>query len=540
MEKSEKISGNEINEDLNLSSQINIEKPNNTLSKNVINNPSSSEIFNNNNQSIKTITGTITAEYIDDYVFTQQFYNYNNNLNNKDNTIDSSKNENSKKFRKKLKQTREISNDPKSSKFAGPWAKYKDEINFEEEKEQIKINNNNNINNPQDKNELDDDILAIIEKGENTKGKNKKAKNEKIYEDNPDFIDPDEESEKLEPKVVVEYDQGLDYLGRSFIYPPSELKNTEHNCFIPKKLKYTYNGHNKLVQRIQFFPKYGHLLLSCSQDRKIKIWDVFNHKKCIQTYLGHSMGVRDISFSFDGKQFLSTSFDKSIKLWDTETGKVIRAYELKKIPLCIKYNIDIGHTDEFIVGTNYKKIFGFDVRDNRINKPSEVYDEHFGSINSITFIENGEKFISTSDDKKIFVWDCGIPNAIKHISDPQMYSISAGVLHPGNNHYLGQSLDNKIVTYEIRPHFKRNKKRTFEGHVNAGNTCGIDCSCDGRFVCSGDADGKIWFWDFITTRNYTTINAHKGVVSDIKWNPVQPSLVASCAWDGTIKLWDKK
>ena len=26
------------------------------------------------------------------------------------------------------------------------------------------------------------------------------------------------------------------------------------------------------------------------------------------------MGVRDISFSFDGKQFLSTSFDKSIKL----------------------------------------------------------------------------------------------------------------------------------------------------------------------------------------------------------------------------------
>ena len=537
MEKPE-ISENQKNQEINLISNVNNENVSNTLSKNIINNPQSASIFNNNMQSIKTITGTITAEYIDDYAFTQQFYNYNNNLNNKNDNNEPPKNEGTKKFRKNLKKTREISNDPKSSKFSGPWAKYKDEINFEEEKEQIKINNTNNNN--QEKTELDDDILAIIEKGENTKEKNKKAKNVNIYEENPDFVDPDEESEKQEPKVLIEYDQGLDYLGRSFIYPPSELKNTEHNCFIPKKLKYTYNGHNKLVQRIQFFPKYGHLLLSCSQDRKIKIWDVFNHKKCIQTYLGHSMGVRDISFSFDGKQFLSTSFDKSIKLWDTETGKVIRSYELKKIPLCIKYNIDIGHTDEFIVGTNYKKIFGFDVRDNRINKPTEVYDEHFGSINSITFIENGEKFISTSDDKKIFVWDCGIPNAIKHISDPQMYSISASVLHPGNNHYLGQSLDNKIVTYEIRPHFKRNKKRTFEGHVNAGNTCGIDCSSDGRFVCSGDADGKIWFWDFITTRNYTTINAHKGVVSDIKWNPVHPSLVASCAWDGTIKLWDKK
>ena len=529
--KEEKNLENKINEDSDLNSKINIEKPNYSLSKNIINNPSSSSIFNNNNQSIKTITGTITAEYINDYVFTQQFYKYNNNLNS-----DSTPKENPKKFRQKLKQMRELYNDPKSSKFAGPWAKYNDEINFEEEKEHNKINTNINS---KEKNEIeDDDILAQIQKEE--KNKNKKNKAEKIYEENPDFVEPENEDEKIEPKVIVEYQQELDYLGRSFIYPPSDLKNTEHNCFIPKQLKHTYNGHTKLVHRIRFFPKYGHLLLSCSQDRKIKIWDVFNHRKCIQTYLGHSMGVRDISFSYDGKLFLSTSFDKSVKLWDTETGKVIRAYELKKIPLCIEYNIGIGHTDEFIVGTNFKKIFSFDVRDTRINKPTEVYDEHFGSINSLTFIENGDKFISTSDDKKIFVWDCGIANAIKHVSDPKIYSISAGVLHPGNNHYLGQSLDNKIVTYEIRPHFKRLKKKTFEGHVNAGNTCGIDCSSDGRFVCSGDADGKIWFWDFKTTRNYTTINAHKGIVSDIKWNPVHPSLVASSAWDGTIKLWDKK
>ena len=488
--------------------------------------------FSKNNSTIKTLTGTITQEYINDYIFTREFYKYNNKLKIKD--INSSKKEKDKKFREKLKKTRDIHNDPKSSDFAGPWAKYKNEINFEEEKEQNKIN----IKAEEDP----ENILDIIKNSENDNANKKKKKKteENNYEENPDFVNPDEDNEKINPKVIVEYDQGLDYLGRSFISPPSDLKNNEHNCYIPKKLKHTYNGHTKLVQRIQFFPKYGHLLLSCSQDRKIKIWDVFNHKKCIQTYLGHSMGVRDISFSFDGRQFLSTSFDKTIKLWDTETGKVKRTYELKKIPLCIQYNVGIGHTDEFIVGTNYKKIFNFDLRDNRINKPSEVYDEHFGSINSLTFIENGDRFISTCDDKKIFVWDCGISNAIKHVADPLMHAISAAALHPDNNHYLGQSLDNKIVTYEIRPHFKRNKKRTFEGHVNAGNTCGIDCSSDGRFVCSGDSDGKIWFWDFKTARNYTTINAHKGVVSDIKWNPIHPCLVASCSWDGTIKLWDKK
>ena len=172
MEKPE-ISENQKNQEINLISNVNNENVSNTLSKNIINNPSSSSIFNNNMQSIKTITGTITAEYIDDYVFTQQFYHYNNHLNDKDenNISDSTKKENAKKKKKKLKKTRELYNDPKSSKFAGPWAKYKDEINFEAEIEQIKVSNTTKDNNQSD----NDDILAIIEKGEKESEKNRHA-----------------------------------------------------------------------------------------------------------------------------------------------------------------------------------------------------------------------------------------------------------------------------------------------------------------------------------------------------------------------------
>ena len=472
------------------------------------------EAINLNNSIHKTITGVF--EEISE-INQNDFIKLYNNKNNKTKKINKHEIE-------ILKKKRERFDNPSSDNFNGPWAKYKKEIellnknkintNLENEQNNI-IDNNNNNNNINNSNNI------------NNNNNNNEINNIKEYIN-------------FQPYSLLHIENEYDYQGRSFLEPPTDLKNIEHTCYIPKKLIYTYyNTHDKNIQTIKFFPKYGHYLLSCGLDGKVKLWDVLTNRKIVKTYIGHTEGVRDICFNYDGKRFLSCGFDKKVINWDTETGKPLNIYNLEQIPFSLAYNCDSDKNTEFIVGTNLRKIYQFDSEEEK-NEPIVIYDDQLAGLNCMSFWDNYSKFIACSDDKKIHLYEYGINVAIRHISSPTMHSIPYCMIHPNGKFFLGQSLENKIVVYDCKNKFRIYKKKSFTGHINAGYSCGFDCSPDGQFVCSGDCDGKIWFWDWKNCKNYLTINAHKKLCIDIKWHPIKQSLIASASWDGTIKLWDSK
>jgi len=340
--------------------------------------------------------------------------------------------------------------------------------------------------------------------------------------------------EKIEETSILHIKNIYDYQGRSFILQPSDLKPGEHECFIPKKHIHTWSGHTKGVSSIRFFPIYGHLLLSAGMDNKVKIWDVYNNnQQCIRTYMGHTKAVRDICFSNDGKRFLSCGYDRFIKLWDAETGACLGSYTNHKVPYCVKFFP--GDNNIFVVGGSDKKIIQWDCTSQKI---VQEYDQHLGAVNTITFIDDNRRFLTSSDDKSIRIWEWGIPVVIKYISEPHMHSMPSITVHPNGNWFAAQSLDNQILVYSTRDRFKLNKKKRFLGHLVAGYACQVSFSPDGRFVMSGDSEGKLWFWDWKTTKVFRTIRAHDNVTIGCEWHPIEPSRVATCSWDGSIKYWD--
>lgn len=205
------------------------------------------------------------------------------------------------------------------------------------------------------------------------------------------------DSSKLEVKDTKESSvfhgkEELDYLGRSYLYPGVDFKGDEQvqESFIPKTLVHTWTGHTKGVNVIRYFPKSAHLLLSCSMDQKIKIWDVHNDRACKRTFMGHSKGVRDVVFNHDGTQFLSASYDKFIKLWDTETGQVISRYTTGKIPFCVQYNPNPERQSTFLTGCQDNNVYQFDIRSGKI---VNEYVQHSGPVNTITFVDDNRRFI---------------------------------------------------------------------------------------------------------------------------------------------------
>jgi len=216
-------------------------------------------------------------------------------------------------------------------------------------------------------------------------------------------------------------------------------------------------------------------------------------------------------------------------------GQCIRSFTTGKIPYCAKFHPDAGKQHLFLAGCSDKKIIQFDSRSGDI---TQEYDQHLGAVNSITFVDDNRRFVSTSDDKTMRVWEFDIPVVIKYVAEPYMHSMPAVAVHPSKKWMACQSLDNQILIYGARGRFSLNSKKSFAGHIVAGYACQPNFSADGRFVMSGDADGNLWFWDWKTTKILKKLQCHSSVLIGCEWHPHETSKVATCSWDGTIKYWD--
>ena len=121
-----------------------------------------------------------------------------------------------------------------------------------------------------------------------------------------------------------------------------------------------------------------------------------------------------------------------------------------------------------------------------------------------------------------------------------MHAVPAAASHPLEPYIAMQSMDNRVLTYSTRDKFRANNRKTFSGHTVAGYACRPCFSPDGRFIASGDGQGKCFVWDWGSTRVARSFQAHDpgSVCIDVAWHPLEESCVATAGWDGSVRFWE--
>ncbi|KAF8736019.1 hypothetical protein AX14_001024 [Amanita brunnescens Koide BX004] len=417
-----------------------------------------------------------------------------------------------KELKRKRKPRGDLETVEGDGAYAGPWASWQGE----EPKNEILMEGVADDDEEEEEEEEEPPPDVVIKKAKPKKGA------------------PGQETSVFHGKSMT------DYQGRTYMSPPlAEAPHLSHEvgsqeCFIPKVCIHTWTGHTQGVSVIRTFPETGHLFLSGSMDTKIKLWDIYTHGNCLRTLYGHVKAVKDLTFSNDGRRFLSCSYDRTMKLWDTETGQCIQRFGNGKIPYVVRFHPDEDKQNIFLAGMSDKKIIQYDINSGEI---TQEYDQHLGPVNTITFVDENRRFVTTSDDKTIRAWDFDIPVVIKYIAEPHMHSMPSVTLHPSKKYFAAQSLDNQILIYST-DNFRQNRKKRFAGHSVAGYACQVGFSPDGKWISSGDAEGNIVFWDWKTGRIKSRMKAHSKVVIAHEWLPHETSKVITASWDGLIKLWD--
>lgn len=70
-----------------------------------------------------------------------------------------------------------------------------------------------------------------------------------------------------------------------------------------------------------------------------------------------------------------------------------------------------------------------------------------------------------------------------------------------------------------------------------GYSVGCECSPDGDLLVTGSADGRVLLYCFRTASRARTLYGHAQACVGTTFHPVLPSVLATCSWEGDVKIW---
>ncbi|KLO19719.1 WD40 repeat-like protein [Schizopora paradoxa] len=243
-------------------------------------------------------------------------------------------------------------------------------------------------------------------------------------------------------------------------------------------------GHEDAVNSLACSPN-DHLVVSCSLDGSLIIWDTINADKICRLH-GHDGAVRSVAWSSNGHYIVSGSDDCTVRIWSMNpdgNGTLLKTIpsqcgEVTSVKFCFN-NVIVSGSREGVIRIWSRESC------KAIGEP--IIRKSAGAINNLAFSWDRTRIAAVYDDSYVCVWDartpCGIGNKSESYSEQHTHNSSS-------------SDSGRVMSMD----FDSDGKRIASGST-AGDVCIWDASSGARLAFWKLNDGPIFSVQFSRGRN---------------------------------------
>jgi WD40 repeat protein len=275
----------------------------------------------------------------------------------------------------------------------------------------------------------------------------------------------------------------------------------------------------------------GKTLVSGSEDRTIKVWDL-STGKAVHTLTGHTGAVESVAISGDGKTLVSGSKDVTIRVWELPTGKESRP--LNGHTGAIE-SVAISGDGNTLVSGSWDGIIK--VWELSTGKVVRTLPNHKDVVWSVAISDDGNTLVSGSHDSTVRVWKLSTDKVMPVLNDYR-YPIWSGEIRSvaisqnGKTLVYGGGDLNRTIQVRKLPTCKEGQALT--GHTS--DVTSVAISGDGNTLVSGSMDGTIKVWKLPIGKEVQTLTSHIGPVWSVAISRDGKTLVSGGQY-GEIKVW---
>ena len=252
--------------------------------------------------------------------------------------------------------------------------------------------------------------------------------------------------------------------------------------FKPQMRPFKFTGHKGAITDLAINPS-GTIIASSSTDQTVRLWTnaVSGKYKLLKC---HPSPVRSVDFSNTGKYLLTGSNDKTIKIFDLyPKTKFVSSFKgHSNWVRCARFS-----PDNRLIGScgDDNSVIIFDIEQKSMKYK---FLDHLSHVNSCRFSPDGTIIASAGDDGKIKLFDIRMGRLIQHY-DAHNDKINCISYHQRGNYIISGSDDSTIKIWDLKM-----GQILYTVHGHKGKVKSVNFNIDGDYFCSGGEDSILMVW----------------------------------------------